>query len=155
MTNRTNAHGGGEDHALAAAATEAPQKAPEASSSPDSCDFPACLNREAAMAVWKENPRSHSFHAWLWESWIKVGGTCPACRRELPTPPDDPEQDLYVVHHLLRRNYEKLRYTLQYRDGTRDMYQEDGQVVKYHFMAQVVKYASWGWFPFLFLDMSL
>ncbi|XBI25632.1 hypothetical protein VPH35_050518 [Triticum aestivum] len=129
MASSINAHGGGEDQAPAAAVTEAPQKAPEAS--PNSCDFPACLSREAAMAVWKENPRSQTFHAWLWESWIKVGGTCPACHRELLTPCDDPEQDLYAVHPLLRSKYEKLRYTLQHMDGSRDMYQEDGHVVKY------------------------
>ncbi|XP_006651440.2 E3 ubiquitin-protein ligase RING1 [Oryza brachyantha] len=45
-----------------------------------------CLE-ETAAAAWKEMPCGHQFHGACLEKWLRMHGTCPMCRHQMPTAP--------------------------------------------------------------------
>uniref|UniRef100_A0A0E0D1E3 RING-type domain-containing protein n=1 Tax=Oryza meridionalis TaxID=40149 RepID=A0A0E0D1E3_9ORYZ len=58
------------------------------------------LDAAAAPAGWKEMPCGHRFHGGCLEKWLRVHGTCPMCRHQMPTttapPPPAAEQEDYL-----------------------------------------------------------
>ncbi|KAF0911828.1 hypothetical protein E2562_012316 [Oryza meyeriana var. granulata] len=50
-------------------------------------DCAICLDHQddAAAAGWKEMPCGHPFHGGCLEKWLRMHGTCPMCRHQMPT----------------------------------------------------------------------
>uniref|UniRef100_A0A0E0D1E5 RING-type domain-containing protein n=1 Tax=Oryza meridionalis TaxID=40149 RepID=A0A0E0D1E5_9ORYZ len=51
-------------------------------------DCAICLNHDdpsaSAAAGWKEMPCGHRFHGGCLEKWLRMHGTCPMCRHQMP-----------------------------------------------------------------------
>uniref|UniRef100_A0A0E0KED3 RING-type domain-containing protein n=1 Tax=Oryza punctata TaxID=4537 RepID=A0A0E0KED3_ORYPU len=56
-------------------------------------DCAICLDHDDASAAtaaaggWKEMPCGHRFHGGCLEKWLRMHGTCPMCRHQMPAPP--------------------------------------------------------------------